>query len=110
MKNKVLLETLTIGKGKVKHIGRWSWGMELSLWSPERAGICPKMELYCFKFVGLPPRGEMFRKGIDIRGLWKIVWWQPSITMMQWKVFEKKGWRTRHIHVPIKIHGFFRTW
>lgn len=113
--NKIRWGTLKIGRGKRKYLGGLSWGLELSLHCPEMHGIAPRMEIYYFRLMSFPPRGSMFRKDDslgkrDIKGFWKIIWWQPSMVIKQVKLFERKGWRTRYVSVPVKITGMFRVW
>lgn len=112
VKNRIMRGTLTIGKGKVKRLGGFSWGVEVSLWSPERHGITPKLELYCFRLASYPPRGEMFRKGKDIRGIWRI-WWIVKERDAVWgtKIIRKKGFRDRQITYLKRPPGFYlKSW
>lgn len=110
MKRKIMRGTITIGRGKRNFRGEWSYGIELSLYSPQVLKMSPRFEIYCFKLIDYPPRGEMFKKGRDVRGLWNIIWWQPQVTLMQKKLYQRKGFRTRYVTVPIKVTGLFRIW
>jgi len=101
---------ITIGTQKPKYPGKFGMGVEFSLSSPNILALSPRMEVYAFTLVSFPPRGEMFNKARDIKGIWKIVWWQPDVVLHQKKLYQRKGFRTRYVTVLVKLNGLFRTW
>ncbi|MFA6095900.1 MAG: hypothetical protein WC767_03620 [Candidatus Paceibacterota bacterium] len=112
IKGRILHGTLTIGRGKRKYLGGFSWGLELSLWSPELRGICPKLEIYCFRLASYPPRGSMFRKDKDIRGFWKIYWiMKERDAIWGTKIWKRKGYRDKAITYLKRPPGFYlKSW
>jgi len=100
---------MIIGK-KTHNRHEWCAGIEFGLTAPDRRDTIPRLEIWCYKIIKYPPRGEAFNKKRDIKGFWRIFWWEPEITATTRRVVERKGWRPIEVTYPIKIRGKIRTW
>lgn len=98
---------MVIGK-KTHDRHKWCAGIEISTQTPTRLGFSPRLEIWCYKIVKYPKRGEAFNKKTDIKGFWKIVWIE-KIGITKTSTLKAKGFRDQKVEEKrSKIN--IRTW
>lgn len=99
---------ILIGK-KPKQIGEIGAGIQFALRTYNDPQWSPRFEIWAYKLINLPESGALDKKR-DIKGMWRIFWWQPRITMQKEQKIERKGFRPRKIQLPVTFVGKFRSW